>query len=390
MAGWRAFFAAAACTACITGCSAGSAPVSSTPPVHSNNPLPSPVTMQASTLKPVPQNASTVSISEYSNPSFHARGGITLTRDGSVWWDATSPDGSSSYVVQMQGTTDSATSIPPTNGGFPEYSHGLMISTPNGRAWDDVVLQGPTGPGGSPQTDDVFVYALPGMTQTLPPNGIDTRDTGSAGVANVTTDASGDLWFVSPESIFAPGAEFGYISQDGSVQQRYFPSAQYQLTAITPGPDGTMWVAGQFPAPAFGRFDANGTLLGTIPLPSRIRWINSAVLGPDRAVWFVDNTDSLVGRVSDKGSTTLYSTLTPQASPNFITTGGDGALWFTEYNANKIGRITTTGQMTEYALPAAYEGPYQIVGPSTAGCGATQLWIAEQNSGKIAQLILKP
>lgn len=345
--------------------------------------------MRAATLKPVPQNASNVTISEYSDPNYRARGGITLTKDGSVWWDATSPDGASSYIVHMQGSTDSAASIAVSNSGYPEYSHGVMISTPNGRAWDDVVLQGPNGPGGAPQTDDVFVYALPGMTQALPPNGIDTKDVGTAGVAGMTTDASGNVWFVSPESVFAPGAEFGFISQAGSNVQRFFPTAQYQMTAITAGPDGLMWIAGQFPSPSFARFDGSGTLIGTVPLPSQVRWVNNAVLGPDRAVWFVDNTDSLIGRVSVKGAVTLYQTLTPQASPDFITAGGDGALWFTEYNANKIGRITTAGQMTEYALPAAYEGPYQIVGPSTAGCGATQLWIAEQNSGKIAQLILK-
>ncbi|MBV8637343.1 MAG: hypothetical protein JO322_04610 [Candidatus Eremiobacteraeota bacterium] len=389
----KAYLAAAACAVVLSACGGGApgSSGSSLSPVAPAQPddAVSPATMHASTLKPVPQNAKSVVITEYSNPKYHARGGVTLTKDGSVWWDATSPDGTSSYIVRMQSSVDSATLIRVRNDGYPVYPRGIMTATPNGRAWDDVALQGPSGPGGQPYADDVFMYAAPGMTQASPANGIDTRDAGTAGIANLATDTRGNVWFVAPASIFAPGAEFGSISQDGSAQQRYFPPAAYQLTAITPGPDGTMWIAGAFPAESFARFSSNGTLIGTYSLPSQVRWVNNAVLGPDRAVWFVDNADSLVGRVSDKGSTTLYPTLTPQASPSFITAGGDGALWFTEYNANRVGRITTGGQMTEYALPAAFEGPYQIAGPSTAGCGATQLWIGEQNSGKIAQLVLK-
>jgi virginiamycin B lyase len=163
------------------------------------------------------------------------------------------------------------------------------------------------------------------------------------------------------------------------------------MTALTQGADGNLWIAGQFPIPqpAFARFNNTGGYLSTLNLPSQVSWVNDAVLGPDNAIWFVDGQDSLVGRISQSGAVTTYHTPTQNADPLFITVGGDGALWFSEFTASKVGRITTSGQMTEYTLPTANSGPYQIVGPKTAGCAPMQLWVAEQSSGKIAQLFIK-
>ena len=46
-----------------------------------------------------------------------------------------------------------------------------------------------------------------------------------------------------------------------------------------------------------------------------------------------------------------YGGLTSMAAPSDIAMGPDGALWFVEEVAGKIGRITTTGVVTEYTVP---------------------------------------
>ena len=65
--------------------------------------------------------------------------------------------------------------------------------------------------------------------------------------------------------------------------------------------------------------------------------------GPDGALWFTDEANSFVERITTAGVISLYPTPTPGASPVGIAAGPDGALWFTEVDANQIGRITTAG-----------------------------------------------
>jgi streptogramin lyase len=78
-------------------------------------------------------------------------------------------------------------------------------------------------------------------------------------------------------------------------------------------------------------------------------------VGPDGALWFTNQGNNSIGRITTSGVVTNF--VGPGISHPFsITVGPDGALWFT--NEGSIGRITTSGVVTNY--PVAGE-PTDIV-----------------------------
>jgi hypothetical protein len=87
--------------------------------------------------------------------------------------------------------------------------------------------------------------------------------------------------------------------------------------------------------------------------------------GLDGALWFTDNHDNKIGRITTAGTITEFPLPTANSSPAGITAGPDGALWFTE--RGKIGRITMAGAITEFPLPTANSRPETIItGPDGA------------------------
>jgi virginiamycin B lyase len=64
-------------------------------------------------------------------------------------------------------------------------------------------------------------------------------------------------------------------------------------------------------------------------------------VGPDGALWFTNNGNDSIGRITTAGVVTNY-TGTGIYEPDGIVAGSDGALWFTNQGDNSIGRITTT------------------------------------------------
>lgn len=72
------------------------------------------------------------------------------------------------------------------------------------------------------------------------------------------------------------------------------------------------------------------------------------------------------------------------SNPEGITVGPDGALWFVENQTNKIGRVTTKGVVTEIS-PTGISAPY----PDSVGIALgpdKSLWFTECGLGKIARL----
>jgi streptogramin lyase len=76
------------------------------------------------------------------------------------------------------------------------------------------------------------------------------------------------------------------------------------------------------------------------------------VAGPDGALWFVNDGNGSIGRITTAGKVTKYTFTGMDASCGLgaqcITAGPDGALWFC--NGDSIGRITTAGKVTTFAL----------------------------------------
>lgn len=102
------------------------------------------------------------------------------------------------------------------------------------------------------------------------------------------------------------------------------------------------------------------------PLPSGI------TQGPDRAVWFTDIGNGIVGRVTGSGKYTLQQIV--GGVSDGITVGPDQNLWFTVGNGGGgVGRITTSGDFSIFKDPG---GSY-TQGITTGPDGA--LWFAESN-----------
>ena len=67
------------------------------------------------------------------------------------------------------------------------------------------------------------------------------------------------------------------------------------------------------------------------------------------------------------------------SGPSGITAGPDGNLWFTENGNGKIGKITTGGSITEYGGSLSGPGWGLRVGPDG------NLWFTENGNGKVGK-----
>jgi virginiamycin B lyase len=103
------------------------------------------------------------------------------------------------------------------------------------------------------------------------------------------------------------------------------------------------------------------------PLPAGI------TAGPDRALWFTDTANGIVGRITTRGKYTMQNVVGAPVSIG-ITVGPDQNLWFTlaqQYGG--IGTITTSGAVTLFNDPGGAETQSITTGPDGA------LWFTESN-----------
>jgi len=111
------------------------------------------------------------------------------------------------------------------------------------------------------------------------------------------------------------------------------------------------------------------------PIPTSNSSPANVAPGPDGSVWFTEEEQDKVGRITPSGSITEFAVPTPEGEPSGIAPGPEGNMWFTEYRANKIGRITPSGVITEFGIEAPESGPVNIaLGPEG------NLWFT-QNGG---------
>lgn len=239
-------------------------------------------------------------------------------------------------------------------------------------------------------------YPLP------PPSGPTCNAPSVCGPTLITSGPDGSLWFVT-------GYEIGRLTTNGAVT--LFPASD--VAGLAAGPDGALWFSSLIgTTAAIGRITTNGAT-ATYSLPTG-SLPGSIVLGPDDAMWFIDDGNAAIGRITTAGVITQYPVPRLKgiqdygrhiavgsdnalwfAGPNFIgrittagviteypaispvgpdqiTRGPDGAMWFTTNDGEQIGRITTTGAVTLFSLPQPLLGYLGItLGPDGA------LWVSE-------------
>jgi virginiamycin B lyase len=102
----------------------------------------------------------------------------------------------------------------------------------------------------------------------------------------------------------------------------------------------------------------------------------SILEGPDGNVWFTDDSNDRIGRITPLGHVTFFP-LGSNTGLYSMALGSDGALWFTMTVLGQIGRLTTSGQLSTFG---AGPEPLDIVsGPDG------DLWFNDQG-GNIYKL----
>jgi len=192
----------------------------------------------------------------------------------------------------------------------------------------------------------------------------------------ITAGPDGALWFTETNCscigrITTAGAITEYAAQGLSAMT--FALNPYGITA---GPDGALWFTDN--SGRIGRMTTTGAVTNAYPvLAVDSSSLLGITVGPDGALWFTGGIN--VGRITTAGVVTQYAVPPATGVLQGITAGPDGALWFT--GGNNIGRITTSGVITEYTTPTANSLPYYITaGPDGA------LWFTEYNGNKIGRI----
>jgi virginiamycin B lyase len=160
-------------------------------------------------------------------------------------------------------------------------------------------------------------------------------------------------------------------SASGNLFAEFQAGDPADLEGITVGSDGALWFT-QNTDGMIGRITTSGVIT-KYPVGSMYSAV-SITSGSDGSLWFAGDC---VSRITTAGVITKWS----PCGTYGIAAGVDGALWFTRPSANKIGRITIQGAVTEFAIPTANSQPYNIV----AGFDGA-LWFNEGGANKIGQI----
>ena len=154
----------------------------------------------------------------------------------------------------------------------------------------------------------------------------------------------------SPSATPSPAPSPGATQPAPRFQPYSFLRANANAGFIATGPDGGLWFGEAGPPTTYvARVSTAGTIR-EFPLTAPVSYPQSIVAGPDRAIWFTEQSGR-IGRMSVDGHLTEYALPNPNSVPESITAGPDGAIWFTERATDRIARITTSGQVTEFPLP---------------------------------------
>jgi virginiamycin B lyase len=166
---------------------------------------------------------------------------------------------------------------------------------------------------------------------------------------------------------------------DGAITEFVLPNPESGPLFIAAGSDGAMWFT-ENSNKSIGRITMDGTITEfVLPDTKATPW--GIGLGPDGNMWFTENTGNRIGRITTKGKITQYDLPTPNSQPSYITAGPDGAMWFTETETNKISRITMKGDIRSFTVPQAGADPSGIA----AGADG-KMWFTTNISSQIGSI----
>ena len=131
---------------------------------------------------------------------------------------------------------------------------------------------------------------------------------------------------------------------------------------IAAGPDGALWFTNNTNN-SIGRITTDGVV--TNFTGAGISGPTDIATGSDGALWFTNGGNNSIGRIGTDGVVSNF--VDPSiAAPRAIVAGSDGALWFINYDTKTIGRITTGGAVSQYPGPGAGLPQAMAAGPDSA------------------------
>jgi virginiamycin B lyase len=190
----------------------------------------------------------------------------------------------------------------------------------------------------------------------------------------VVAGLDGNLWVSDRErnAIF-------YVQSEFFVEHK-IPTAQAGIAEMTIDGDGNLWFTeqdgGKIGRLIPGGFITEFALSGAASRPTGI------TLGPDDNIWFTDPGKNTIGRI-DPTTTAIAEFAIPSApggEPHHLTAGSDGNLWYTATRANKLGKVTPEGAITEFDLPEGLRAP----GAITAGHDGNLWFLANDKVATVA------
>ena len=156
------------------------------------------------------------------------------------------------------------------------------------------------------------------------------------------------------------GASSASAAPEGQLSTVTIGPAGYAGNAIAAGPDGSMWFTNNANN-SIGRITPAGAVTA-FPVPASPPLTSGPGLfaltaGPDGNMWFTQFFGNQIGRITPTGLVTMFPVPTAEGAvtgtaPFGITAGPDGNLWFTMDFANAIGRITPNGVITQFPIPS--------------------------------------
>jgi virginiamycin B lyase len=289
----------------------------------------------------------------------HAIGGLAAGPDGNLWFTEAAHIGrmtpAGTRTEFARGDTDS---LP-----------GAIVAGPDGNLWFIERTAKALGR-----------ITLAGIVTSFP------LPAGATAPVGLTAGPDSALWYTrssdargagGPPDTGTPGL-IGRMTVSGVATEFALPPPPAprppaQPRDIISGPDGALWFdtgmisGGGLGDSWIGRITLSGQAsLVYGPDPKALVSITALTPGPDHTLWFTQTSNNInsagpgasgppqitgsVGRLTPSGDVALFSL--SSATPGTISAGLDGNLWFAAASG-KIGRVTPTGQITLFALPDA-------------------------------------
>lgn len=255
----------------------------------------------------------------------------------------------------------------PTQGSMP----WTIVRAPNGILWFTEYAAGNLGRL-DPATGVIQEFPIP---------------TASSAPMGLTFGPDGNLWFTEQQ-----GNNIGrYTIATGTFDEFPIPTASAYPYSISAGPDGNLWFTES--SPQMQAKVAKITTAGVIteyPLSDGGADPTGITSGPDGNVWFAEQfpyycggdttpPPARVATMTASGTITEFQ-LPACHYPLHIVTGGDGSLWFTEQINGQVGRVTTGGTISEFDIPnvGAMATPFAIAAGSDGN-----VWFSENTNNTL-------